>query len=212
MAKLWRCAFRSTLSDGTLVVNTFHKVDRAGIGIGDLSASDIGDALVSSLGTRYRGMFMSDATVHDLTVTEQTLPGGGAVPEQSVKVIELAGTRSPVSKTLPPSMTPLATLKSNAAVRGGRGRLWLPPPLSSSYLDAPGVWNTLVNGASAGWKLFLDQLVTDESVGTIDVHTLSLVVYSPTRHLRALPDYYFDADVYDLHTKPHWLRSRSSIP
>jgi hypothetical protein len=212
MATVWRCSFDSIRS-GVSVVNTFHVVARPNSGSDDPSADTVRDALDSALTTKYRAVLPTDATLLDLTVREELAPGDHGIPRESVKTIGSAGTRTAADTNLPPSMTLLATVRTNAAVRSGHGRLFLPLPTEQAALTGGAIWRT----TNAFWLnsiTFMNELLTQHhwTVLGLTAGNLDLVVYSRTRRERGDANYYFDATAYVLRPAPHWLRSRSTAP
>src|SRR6266536_906862 len=141
MSKVWRCSYQSSCS-GVLIVNTLHYVDRPNIGFSDRSADQVREAVHAKLTTKYRNLMQAVCTVDSLLVREELAPGDTAIPAESLQTIGLAGTLAGSDQNLPLSLTPLVKIATNAAVRSGHGRLFLPSPQSAGSLTAGGLWNT----------------------------------------------------------------------
>jgi hypothetical protein len=212
MATVWRCSYESTRA-GVTVVNTFHEVARPDSGSDDPSADTVRDVLHAALTTKYRAVLPTDAIVQSLTVREELAPSDTGIPRESVQTIGLAGTRTISDTNLPMSMSLLATIRTNAAVRSGHGRLFLPLPTQQSTLTAAGIWRA-ADGYWIASGAFMTELNLNHNwtVLGLPVGHLSTVVYSRTRRARGDAAYYFDMTAYVLRTAPHWLRSRSTAP
>jgi len=211
MSKVWRCSYES-VCQSVLIVNTFHVVDRPDALESDRTADQVRDLLHSALTTKYRALVQAGVTVSSLLVREELPPGDTGIPAESSQTIGLVGTLAGSDQNLPLSLCVLASVKTNAAVRSGHGRLFLPCPQSAGSLTTNGLWNT----ANAFWTnagTFMTELNNNHGYadGGLTGH-LATVVYSRTRRGRGDPNYYFDMTGYTLRTKPHWLRSRATAP
>jgi hypothetical protein len=212
MATVWRCSYESTRA-GVTVVNTFHEVARPDAGSDDPSADTVRDVLTAALNTKYRAVLPTDATLQSLTVREELPPGSTDIPRESVATIGLAGTRTITDTNLPMSMTLLATIRTNAAVRSGHGRLFMPLPTQQNCLTAQGIWQ-VTNAYWIASGAFMAELNLNHNWTVLGVPSghLATVVYSRTRRARGDAFYYFDMTAYVLRPAPHWLRSRSTAP
>lgn len=213
MATVYRCSFSSTATGNVQVVNTFHVVVRKDNPLGGEAGIDsVRDALMTALKTKYKSVLASLITLDSFMVREEVDPAGAAIPATSFVNIGEVGTRSSGNNDAPLSLTMLAKLQSNAAVRSGHGRIFMPPPLDHGAMRNGRDWDPL----SSYWltcKAFLDELVLDHSVGGIGFEsTISPVIYSRTRRARGDDNYYFDVSGYTIRSAPHWLRSRSTAP
>jgi hypothetical protein len=147
-----------------------------------------------------------------LTVREELAPGDSSIPAESVASINLAGTRAPGDTKLPTGLCQLATIRTNAAVRSGHGRLWMPPAVDGASLAATHTFVAAGTYQLAN-KAFLDELQLHHDMGLLGVDGhLDTVIYSRTRRARGDADYFFDMTAYILRAEPHWLRSRQSAP
>lgn len=215
MANVWRCAYNTDHSSGVRVVNTFHVVARRDFGsIADASAASVRDALHAALTTKYKALFITDYTLQSLVVREELAPGDTSVPDEASQTIGSVGTLGGSGDKFPVPVCLLVTLYTNAAIRSGHGRLFLPNPGYASALDASGLWDTGGVWWPTTTTAFLDELKTVHSAddGASGTNSLSLVVYSRTRRARAAAEYYFDVQSYTKRRQPHWLRSRMTAP
>jgi hypothetical protein len=208
----WAVTFRST-RQGVQLVNTLHYAESKGTGGGDnASADEVRDNVAAGLKDLYRAMLPTDATLDEIIVRSEVRDPAQDVPEQSQLTVGQAGTRTIVTNQLPKSICVLATIRTNAPVRGGIGRVFLPAPVEASWLDA-GSWSSgITTNSGSPWKQFMDAAIATQSWGTINQHDLPLVVYSRTRHRRGDANYWFAASGYVIRSQPHWLRSRATAP
>lgn len=178
----------------------------------DIVQADL-DTVLTSLGdnlkTPFKNMLATDFTLNEITaVTEEALPS--AIPVTSAYPVNLSGTRSHTDDRLPLGLSALVALKTNAAVRGGTGRFWAPPPIGSIALGGGHTWDH----TQAYWlnvKAFCDALMRGATAGdwwALTSTRMELIVYSRTRRLRGDVNYYFGVSSYAIRDEPHWLRSR----
>lgn len=178
------------------------------------SMAEIRDALATALSPPYRACIANAWTLKSIVVSEVLPPGSTDVPEQASNSYSLRGSITATGDQLPVPVTPLVTWYSNAAIRSGHGRSFLPSPGNASYLAASGNWDTAAAWYTTTVPAFITAArsnITVDVSGGLDA-TASLVVYSRTRHERALDEYYFDVVSGVLRPAPHWLRSRSTAP
>lgn len=213
MALQWRCSYTTTSYTGVSIVNTFHVVARPDTGVvTDASADAVRDGLHTALTTKYRAVVASIDTVQSLVVRQEVNPTSGDIPAESVQTIGLAGTRSASDQFLAAGLCCLATLDSNAAVRGGKGRMFMPPAYVSSAAASNGTWLS-TNAYMTTIKTFLDELISSHHIGAAGLGwTLAPIVYSRTRRARGDSNYYFDIVAYRQRTIQHFLRSRMTAP
>jgi len=212
---VWRCSYNSTHSSGVQYVNTFHVVVRDDpVSLLSPTADAVRDALHSALTTKYRNCLPSDVTVNKLVVREELTPGSTAVPAESSQTIGLAGTLALSGDRLPIPLCALITLYTNAAVRSGHGRMFLPNPGQAANLQTTSLWDTGTTWYGTNVPAFTAELKAHHSVSVVGNpdSTAALVVYSRTRRARADADWYFDVTSIVQRTAPHWLRSRMTAP
>lgn len=206
--RYWRCAIRSTLY-GRTIINTLHvKADPVGVS-GDRGASDLADDVWAWVGTAYKAVLADEGTVNDLTVVEELDPASTAVPDSYVKSVAAAGTLS-TPNNLPVELTMHLQSKTGAAVRGAHGGLFLPPPLSSTFLTGDGLQ---FNNTSAYWTAagtLASTLLSGHDWSGVGTGHESYVIYSRTRRARSEPTYAFDVTSIVRNPLPTWLRSRKS--
>lgn len=214
MDRWWRCAYLADHSTGVRAVITFHvgsTQDFGSLGIADAAA--VRDALDGALTAKYRALLTTAWTLQSLVVREELPPGSTDVPREASKTIGLAGTTGGGSDMLPVPTCLLTTFYTDAAIRSGHGRMFLPAAVSATGLTGAGLWET-----TSTWygltKTFLDELVSTHSVddGASGTNTLHPIVYSRTR--RAIPGaaFAFFITSYTRRLQPHWLRSRMTSP
>lgn len=208
---VWRVAFESTSSDGVQIVNTFHVAGRGGVLVEKPSADQVRDAMDSAFTTKYRNLLSDNVTFQTITVTEEVDPNGSAVPDQSVKSIALPGNRAIANTKLAGGLCIVAKLATNAAVRSGHGRLFLPPAYADGEVATGGNWYALGQYWSQA-KTFLDELMESHDWDLLSDGHLDPVVYSRTRRQRGDDNWFFDISAYIMRSKQHFLRSRMSAP
>lgn len=213
MASIWRCSYEVDHSTGVRFVNTFHVVVHdSSLVLGGGSAAQVRDVLHSALTTKYRAILPTNCTVQALVVREELAPGSTAVPEEASQTIGAAGTLSTSGDMLPPPTCILATFYTNAAVRSGHGRMFLPGCGPAANLTSAGTWDTTTTLWTA-LAAFLDELKTNHGAGIFGTDfTAHQVIYSRTRRAAGASSYWFDVQSYVRRQQPHWLRSRLSAP
>lgn len=217
MSKLWRAAWNYTHNaSGVKATNVVHFVVRdAGGALSTSSADEVRDALHGKFSTPFRSVIGNIWKQDTLVVTEVLAPGSTDIPEQSTEAIGTNGSISVSGDLLPVPSCTLVTLRTNAAIRSGHGRLFLINPGAAANLDSTGKYDPL----TAYWVTTLPALLADldDDVavenGIYADGTGHIVVYSRTRHaLPGPPDYYFDVQTATAHLELHWLRSRMTAP
>lgn len=213
MASIWRCSYNSDHSSGVRLVNTFHTVVHDNSFVpGGPSADVVRDALHSALTTKYRALLPTNVTVQSLVIAEELAPGSTAVPEESAQAIGLAGTLVTAGDLLPVPTCALVTLYTNAAVRSGHGRMFIPACGPAAALDPAGKWDTTTTFWTA-LATFFDELKSSHTNGFFDTNfSAHTAIYSRTRRARGDAAYWFDVTSYSRRVSPHWLRSRLTAP
>jgi hypothetical protein len=195
-----------------LFVNTFHVVSRRAVALSDdVTADAVRDALNTALTTKYRALMPTTFSVDLFDVREEVDPAGGAIPSESSLTIAAAGTRAVGTFGEPLGLSQVVSFKTNAAIRSGHGRMWI-PIVDKDVLNTSG--QLITTGALAtATTAFFDELKSNHGVTIVaDSWTLSQVVYSRTRRARGDANYYFDVTAYIRRLTPHWLRSRMTAP
>lgn len=209
--KVWRCSYQSSMSQ-VLIVNTFHVVTRRAVALSDdVTAAAVRDALHTALTTKYRALMPNTVSVDLLDVREEVDPAGSAIPEEATQTIGLLGTRAVGTFGEPIGLSQVVSFKTNAAVRSGHGRMWL-PVIDKDTLTTTGVFTTTGAFATA-ITAFFDELKSNHGITiALDSWIASQVVYSRTRRARGDANFYFDVTAYVRRMTPHWLRSRQTAP
>jgi hypothetical protein len=215
VASLWRAAWHWTHDTGVVCVNVAHyKARNQNVGINDADAQHVADALAAAQTVKYLAVVSNKFTLNNVVVTEVITPGSGAVPDQGSHAIGTRGSITVSGDLLPIQVATLVSLYTNAAVRSGHGRQFLPNPGFASYLDSTGIYDTTANY----WTTLLPPLLTQwlagfsVSYGTGIDQKCSMVIYSHKRHVALNPNYYFDVITATPRAQLHWLRSRSTAP
>lgn len=211
VAKVWRCAFQSS-TGGVLLVNTWHVVTRPTLlTTGDPSAAQVRDVLNTALTTKYKALMPSTISVDLLDVREEVDPATGDIPEEALLTIGAAGTRAVGTYAEPLGLSNLVSFKTNAAIRSGHGRMWI-PVIDKDVLTTSGTFTT--TGALAlAITAFFDELKTNHPISFGGSGwDCEQVVYSRTRRARGDEFFYFDVTAYVRRMTPHWLRSRMTAP
>lgn len=210
MAKVWRCAYKTTWFGGVAVVNTFHVQTDLSLGETEPSAAAIRDDLNDALKTKYKALIWNAATLDSFTVTEELVPGSTDIPESASVAIGEAGTVALSSSNFPQEGCALLQLRTASASRSSRGRMFLPPFMNEGYVQRDS-W--VAGGQLAAINTFADELIATHDVsedgGATHVN-VNTVVYSRTRRGRTLDPYTFLITSYARDPRVHWLRSRKS--
>lgn len=206
--KYWRCSIRSSLYSRE-IINVVHvKADPGGIS-GDQGAEDVATDVWAWLDTDYKSVLASEGTVLDLTAVEELDPSSSAVPDAFVLAVNSAGTLS-TPNNLPVELTMHLQSKSGVPVRGAHGGIFLPPPLSSTFLTGDGL---AFNNTSDYWTnagALASTLLDGADWTGIGTGHYSYVIYSRTRRAQAKPTFAFDVTSIVRNPIPTWLRSRGS--
>jgi hypothetical protein len=214
MAQIYRCAYVSETAAGVQIVNTWHVAayDQIFTTSGE-SAAAVRDALNTALTTKYRALLATDTNLLALVVREELAPTDTNVPDEASATIGLAGTQAIGTDRPPPALCLLSTFYTNAAIRSGHGRMFLPGSCNAGALDANGNWQATGTWWTTTVPAFLTELKASHSTGSGNAgHDLRQVVYSRTRRGDGRPGYYFDVQSYNMRQKAHWLRSRMTSP
>jgi hypothetical protein len=177
-----------------------------------MSADSVRDTLDAALTSKFRDVLTTLDGLTGLSIVEEVVPHSGDIPEASFKTLTGAGTRVASSQHLSPGLCILAKVRSNAAVRGGLGRAWMPPALDEGQAAGGGTWLT----TGSYWTksiAYMDARTADhDGPGVVDFFRLSAIIYSRTRRARGESNYYFDVTGYSMHPEQRFLRSRTTAP
>lgn len=181
--------------------------------VGGITLSDVANALVGANFTDKLAACMTTAdSVDSLLVREMKASPSSVVSEQ-VRSVAHAGSLGVGDDRLPNEVCGLLHIATDAAIRSGRGRMWLPSPRASNAVTADGKWDH-----TAGYWLAVQALITQmghlNSGGSVwtglygSGASFGVGVLSRTRRFRGDPQFAFHATAYSLRDKMHWLRSR----
>lgn len=211
--RIWRVSFNSVR--GSLqIVNTLHYITEPETIDDESSGDDVASKINTELTTNYRNICDTGTTLQSIVARQEVQPGSGDVPTEGSYAVGLAGTRTLSGRLLPqPTCVELQHL-TGAAVRGGQGRMFLPPTYDTNAATSGG----LVDMAST-YVSFVLALKTslaeaqngaDWQMGTVNINHMRQIVYSRTRHARGQDPYYFYVTGSVVSPRFHWLRSRVS--
>jgi hypothetical protein len=206
VAKIYRCTFKCSYSDGTLVQPSIHVLTDVPTAGSEPNPSDISDGVWGNLEFYFKPCCPTTVTIHELVATECVIPP--AIADEGHTVIETAGTGSVGDGDLPRELVALLNIHTNTASRSARGWMFLPSPGDAGAL-VDGGWHTDYQtkyGDLAG------QLDLSFTLGSLFPSTVNTVVYSRQRHLRGLEPHAFRVTSATLNPRPKWLRSRGSTP
>lgn len=198
---------------GTITgVSTFHvhATTSAPLGAGAPSAHDVADKVDTQLGAKFAAVVPQTGALDTINVVEEVDPGDpSAIPEAYEKVVARNATYSPGVFNIASALCGMLKVRTNAAVRSGHGRLFLPPVFSSTPLAANNTWAT-----SSTWLTNVNALAAELAGGFEGGAWWSsgwdarLVVYSRTRRARGISTYWFGVTGVALDPQQRWLRSR----
>jgi hypothetical protein len=204
-----------THSNGVRMANSFHVMSREKSPYQGVStAAQVRDELHGKLTTKFKAVIPATITVDALVVREELAPSDNSVPDEAAQTIGAVGTLGVSGDLLPVPTCALLTIYTNAAVRSGHGRMFLPACYTASTLNNVGNFDT----GAAPFATTLPTLITallagfEPNVNGVVTNAASLGVYSRTRRAASLSEWFFDATNIVVRTAPHWLRSRTTAP
>lgn len=182
------------------------KADPGGIS-GDQGAEDVATDVWAWLDTDYKSVLATEGTVLDLLALEEIAPGGSGVPDAYLLSINSAGTLS-TPNNLPMELTMHLQSKTGVPVRGAHGGIFLPPPLSSTFLTGDGLGFATSGDYWTNSGALADTLLEGADWTGVGTGHYSYVIYSKTRRAAGASTYAFDVTSITRNPKPTWLRSR----
>ena len=206
--RFYRVALLSTIA-GQQCVNTFCIFgDDAFLDFTPMTAQGLADKIGgdTALTTAYKALLGADSTYDMVSVSEMLAPGSTAIPDSGAHTVNVVGTIA-TPTTIPDALCAVLHLSTNAAVRSGHGRMFLPPLRSVVNLTDELVssgYTTLVNSFIAA----LDDYYKGGSAWTVGGSHWQLGVYSRTRRARGEPYFAFGVTGMVLKKPVTWLRSR----
>lgn len=201
----WLATYRGTHTSGALFANTICVVCADG---GNPEQADMGEIINSvdtELTTLYKACLNAQWTLEELLLRGVGPEDGNADSKQ----INAAGTLANGSGVLPREICMVLSLRTNYAKRSGHGRLFIPSPMYSSYLNTGDQWATggayWTAAAAFGAKLVAGWTLT-YGVGGAQSAPMRINVWS-RRHQEN-----HEVTSYVRRPQPHWLRSRATSP
>lgn len=193
---------------GTLLgVTGFHCLTDLPTGGTEPDVADIATAHDTHYTTAFRACTHNSIVVDALHVREEVDPTSGDVPSVAQHDINLAGTLGTSSHSLQQQLCPLISLKTNAAIRSGRGWMFMPPLLDKGLLGTDGY----IDGTTVAWTNLnaFAALMDDElDYGTVIISHSRPVVYSRRRRQLGRSPWTFKVDHAVVRGLPHFLHSR----
>lgn len=199
-------------TQGTIVMNNTFCIfgDDSSLDWSPMTAQGLADHIGGSLlPSKWQALLTAGATLDSVTVRELLAPGDLSVPDEGVHTLALTGTRSATDTRLPTPMCALLHIATNAAVRSGHGRMFLPPIIDSGALANGGTI-----GPTVAYQTAITGLITElghwNKGGShwLSGSTWGVGVYSRTRRAKGLPQFAFSAVAYSNKNLVHWLESR----
>lgn len=207
MARIYRCTFRCSYADGTLVEPSLHYLTDVALAGSEPDPDDIASGLWSALGTEFLGVLTNQVTVNDVVASECVIPP--AIGVQGSHHVGSVGTGFGAQTELPRALVPLISLNTGIASKSARGHIFLCSPGYKENLATGGIW---ASSAQGFFNTLATQLDDSYDLGTVSVTHVNPVVYSRTRHVRGQDPHHFRVTGATAQTHPHWLRSRLSNP
>jgi len=193
------------------MVNDLHfQTDVATLGE-EPPANDVLDSFDTHFTTAYRACIPASSTLDSLEAREEVTPGSGSVPISGSKVKGVAGTLAAANQNLPDAATLILKLRTEAAIRSGRGYLAMPSPKDVGFLTTNGRWLT----SGAFWTAIQAfAALMDDSFSTAGAFPANLnpVIYSRTRAARSEDPHAFRVVEGVPSTPVRWRRSRTTTP
>lgn len=206
--RFYRVALESTVAT-QLIVNTFCIFgDDAFADFSPLTAQGLADKLGTdtTLTDAYAGLLNTDSTFDSVVVTEMLAPGDTDIPESGAHSVAKTGTMATTSD-VPDPLCAVLHLSTDAAVRSGHGRMFLPPLRLSDNINNEVVSNGYASTHAAPFIAALETYFRDGSAWDGGSHW-GLGVYSRTRRARGDANFAFSVTALVLKTPVTWLRSR----
>jgi hypothetical protein len=205
--RFYHCAFHSTMH-GQEIVNTFSIFgDDSFADFTPLTAQGLADKIggTAALVTAYKALFDATAIVEVLTVREMLAPGDTSVPDAGAHDLNVAGTSPAGGVGLPDALCAVLSFHTDAAVRSGHGRMFLPIFASDSISN-----EEVSNGYRGQVNTLIGELGHFKKGGSAwdaGGH-FGLGVYSRTRRARGDAAFAFSITSMTLKAPLTWLESR----
>lgn len=190
-------------------VNTLHYdlSDHDALGAND--PQSLADFFRDNVTDKLRACFTNAWQIQPFVVMEEKDPLNPNAPRGEWQSgSPTLGTINPGTDPLPPSCCAVATLKTDFVGRRHTGRLFLPGDTHENDQNN-GQWIN-VGGMLTVWQNYLDAIPRQPDIsGPGSTSTCNWVVYSRTNRAQSEPTYVAHVKSVVLHTKVHWLRSRT---
>lgn len=209
MAKVYRFSYVGHLATGVVFNTGLHYQTDVPPAGSEPAPADILTAIDGHLRTAFRACLQNGYTVDSAELREEVDLSTGDVPSAASLVVNQLGTLTGGSNILPDATTGIIKLKTDAALRSGRGYMAIPGPRNASFLadgqNFGSSWTSLLNTFAA----LLDDSM---DLGTVLITHLNPVVYSRTRRARGLTPYTFQVVEGIVNPRVRWRRSRTTAP
>lgn len=208
MARVYRLTIKGHQSNGALFEPSLHyQTDLSFIG-DEPDPDDVASGLWTLLGTQFRAITPTDATVDEVIAVEEVLKP--AVATGGAHAVNAAGTWTPTGGQQSFGVAPVINRHTATRSRSARGWFFGPSPGYATLSGATGwqqsgtYWTNLAALAA--------KLDDSYDLGTIDITHVHPVVYSRTRHERGQTPYVFRVTSGSVNPQVRWLKSRLSSP
>lgn len=209
MSAVYRFSYVGHLATGVVFNTGLHyQTDLAPAG-SEPAPADVLAAIDGHLRTAFRAALQNGYTVDSAELREEVDLSTGAVPSAASLVVGALGTLSGGSNIAPDATCGIVKLKSNAALRSGRGYMAFPGPRNASFMADGQNWSSSWLTLLSAFAALLDDEMT---LGTVLPATLKPVVYSKTRRARGLTPYTFEVSEAVASPRIRWRRSRTTSP
>lgn len=206
MARTYKCTWKCTAADGTLVEPGMHYQTDVATGGSEPDPNDVAEAIRSHLGASFSAITPASVFITSLDIRELVIPpdigAAGTAPHN------LAGAAGDGDNKLPKGLVPIIQFKTATASRSARGYTVPSDPHDGGTLAA-GVWTSAYQ---ALLQAYANKLVDVLSVGTLFPTAIRPVCYSRTRHVLDADPWTFDLTAAVAKATPHWRRSRMTNP
>lgn len=195
------------LVNGQQMVNTFTIFgDEAIFDWTPTTAQGLADHIAGSvLPSKFAALLQSDSSLQQVIVRELLAPSDTSVPDQGVAAPALTGTMGATGLDVPTPCCAVLTIGTNAAIRSGHGRMFLPPLRRSGNVSGDDVSATYVAAVAP----LITELGHWNTGGSHWANgNWGIGVYSRTRRARAIATFAFHANAYTLRAPITWLESR----
>lgn len=207
--RIYRFSYVGLSDTGVQVVNDLHYHVVPPLAGSQPDPADVLAGIDGHLRTAYRACLSLGYNVNSAELRQMVAPWESDIPVAASLNVNQAGTLAQSDTKLPVPMAAIVKLRSNAALRSGRGYLALPSPRQSTYIGNDGKWTGTFATNMQTLAALLDDVL---ELGSVDPSHAYPVVYSRTRHERNESPWWFDVVEGIPRQVPSWRRSRMSAP